>query len=386
MKRLMAVCAAVVWAACSVASAQTPNPVMQHYRAYRTAMEANDLATAEAEAEAAVTASEARDGQGGRTGVLLLNLATTRLLRGEGAQAVEPAQRAVTLAESSAEGVGGPLARLTLARAQLATGDAAAAARLQTALADPTAAELGVGDKYVAASELAAWATANAQFEMARAAWRMAADNADGSPYGRDYSIGSARTGEAVAMLLEEIVGHHGAQLDQGVALSAHQLLVEAKGFLRPLALQAPLAATPNLAQEAYATAIAWHDTLRAKLINDGHPILERRGRVEIFAQDFAEFGAVDPDHPRCEIEWNGSPGPDFRGGAAAVVFRVHVNEAGGVAESAIIAHAGDDGFGAAIARVFPQWRASRKMGSPRDCTMERVMFVPVTFAANYQQ
>jgi hypothetical protein len=63
------------------ATAQT-NPVLQHYRAYAAALERGDLATATTEAQAALAASEARDGDGGRTAVLSLNLATVQLWAG----------------------------------------------------------------------------------------------------------------------------------------------------------------------------------------------------------------------------------------------------------------------------------------------------------------
>ena len=73
-----AVAAATFWFACVAASAQTPNPVIQHYRAYQAALDANDFVAAEREAAAALAASEQRDGDGGRTAVLALNLALVR--------------------------------------------------------------------------------------------------------------------------------------------------------------------------------------------------------------------------------------------------------------------------------------------------------------------
>jgi hypothetical protein len=63
------------------AAAQTPNPVVGHYRAYNAALERGDLATAETEARAALAASEMRDGDGGSTAVLALNLAHVLLQR-----------------------------------------------------------------------------------------------------------------------------------------------------------------------------------------------------------------------------------------------------------------------------------------------------------------
>lgn len=78
MLRLIGWMLAIVLAVAGPVAAQAPNPVLTHFRAYRAALESNDLPTAEREAAAALAASEARDGDGGRTAVLALNLASIR--------------------------------------------------------------------------------------------------------------------------------------------------------------------------------------------------------------------------------------------------------------------------------------------------------------------
>jgi predicted negative regulator of RcsB-dependent stress response len=115
--------AKVFFAAASVVfiSAQTsaPSELMTHYRAYRAAFEAGDLATAETEAAATLQASVARDGEGGRTGVLALNLAQVRLQRGRVAEAYAPALQAFTIASARPDaGVDPLLARLVLGRSE----------------------------------------------------------------------------------------------------------------------------------------------------------------------------------------------------------------------------------------------------------------------------
>ena len=66
MNKISAVLAALMWSLFAPAAAQAPNPVLQHYRAYQAALDANDLVAAESEAAAALAASEARDGDGGK--------------------------------------------------------------------------------------------------------------------------------------------------------------------------------------------------------------------------------------------------------------------------------------------------------------------------------
>jgi hypothetical protein len=107
----------------TAAGAQTPNPIIEHYRAYRAALERNDLAAAEAAAISALEASEARDGDGGRTGVLVYNLATVRFARNDLSGALAPARRALELAQlrgEAASSVSPILARLLVGRAELA--------------------------------------------------------------------------------------------------------------------------------------------------------------------------------------------------------------------------------------------------------------------------
>lgn len=371
MNRIVAAAGAALALLCASASAQTPpNPVMEHFRAYRAALQSGDLAAAENEAAAALAASEQRDGDGGRTAVLAYNLVMTKLMRGDGAGAVQPAQRVLALAQGGAQGVTVGGAQLLLARAQLDAGDEGAAARVETGLAD---ASLGSGDKYPAAVDLGTWALAHQQYDRAQSAWHVAVATSEASPYGADFGSGVARTFEAVAL----VAGHRN-NLTPDLIIQAHDLYTQAKTSLRPLAQQAPLGPAPNMAQQSLATAIAWHGLLRAKLMLDHNDALERAGRVDAFKDDFVVFGA-DPAHPACELSWH-SPSPIFSGAAAMVVFRAHLNAQGEVTESSIVASAGDEQFRDAVSRVFPRWTAERAHDQPADCALERTMFVPVTF------
>jgi hypothetical protein len=73
----------------SAAEAQAPpnGSVLDHYRAYRAAFDQGDISGAEAPAQAALLASQTQDGEGGRTGVLALNLALVKLWLGKPAEA-----------------------------------------------------------------------------------------------------------------------------------------------------------------------------------------------------------------------------------------------------------------------------------------------------------
>ena len=132
---ILAVLAAGLAATASAQTGDAPNPVIAHYRAYRAALERNDMAAAEVAAEAALAASEARDGDGGRTAVLAMNLAQARLDRGRTREALAPAQRAhgLALSRGAQSGVDPLLASLILGRAELA-GDDGNEARLVAAL------------------------------------------------------------------------------------------------------------------------------------------------------------------------------------------------------------------------------------------------------------
>ena len=106
-----------------VAAQQTPNPVTPHYRAYREALARGDLATADAEATAALEASQLRDGNGGSTPALALNTAFVRLREGHREQALVPAQLAATLVNGPQSHLDPLIVDIAVKRALLRLGD-----------------------------------------------------------------------------------------------------------------------------------------------------------------------------------------------------------------------------------------------------------------------
>lgn len=368
------------------ASQTSPNPVMEHYRAYRAALDQNDLAVAEREADAAERASEARDGDGGRTAVLLLNLAHVRLRLGRAAEALPPAQRAFALAQQGATGVDARLAELTLARAELLTLGAPGADRLEALLATPAA--LPEIEIYGAAAELGAWAIREEKFERAQFAWSVAAAYPQGALYGEAFGLGVARIAQAAAIIRDEIGSRGGSRMNRDNAHAAYAHLLEADRVLAPLAgIDAP---TLHLtyAQRALAESRAWRVALSAKLRADNQSIPETPQEAQGDADGLVELGPVDLSRPRCLMRIEAEPLPTYprdaldRGGVAGVVLFFRTNEVGDVVSHEVAARVGDPAFAEALERVAPRWRVVKiEEGSAPNCRMAASILQTVRFA-----
>lgn len=365
------------------ASAQQRNPILEHYRAYLAALDGGDLEAAVTEARAALAASEARDGDGGRTPVLLVNVATTHLMRGEAAEARTAAQRALELARGGGAGVDPLLAEIVLARSELGVGEAAAADRLAALLAADGAAALDSADIYLAAAQLGSWALEHRNYEISRTAWGIAASRGDGSPYGEAFGIGRAKTSEAIAIILEEIGRHGRYRVDRDQAELAYGLLVDAMRALGPLAQ----VESPNLdmtvAQRAFAESRVWLTALTNKMDLDGqHP--PHGGWVAQGDSDgLSELGPVDLSRPRCLMRFIAAPMPEYPNleQVAGVAMFFRVNEAGEVTFHQVAAYAGSRDFADAVDRVAGRWRAVRLEGSAPNCRMAAGVLQTVSFA-----
>lgn len=368
----------------SVAVAQTSDDVMQHYRAYRTALERGDLAAAETEAEQALAASEARDGDGGRTGVLALNLATTRLSANDAEGALAPAQRAVALAQNGGTGVDPLFAELTLGRAELATSQQPE--RLARVFASDAVVSLPSADAFSGAVQLGTWAIVHRQPDVARQAWQAAGLHASGSEFGEDYGLGVARTWEAGSIIMTEI-GYGGARrIDRTQAVEAYTLLGEALAVLYPLALHEAPNLELTVAQRALADAMAWRTLMRAKMLSDGQSLPRLRPEAEGDADGMAELGASDISAPRCLVRTRARPRPTFPdeelqdSQVGAVVLRVRLDAEGNVIQHEVVARAGREGFAEAVDRVASRWRVSRREDSLPNCRMPASLLLPVSF------
>jgi hypothetical protein len=370
------------------AMAQTPaDPLLQHYRAYRAALDQRDLVTAEAEAQQALAVSAARDGDGGRTGVLSLNLATVRLMRNDAAGAIEPAERALSLAQAGAAGVEPEFAELILGRAELVTSGQPGADRLARLLASDRLRNVAPAEEiFPAATQLGRWAIVNRQPTMAREAWAAAGANASGSVYGETYGAAASRTWEAASMIMEDL-GYEGRRrrMDVDVAYQAYGMLTEAFWALRPLALEEAPSMELTVAQRAYAETMAWQAIVRAKLSSDGQRLPREYAEAQGDADGMSELGAAGAA-PRCWTRLMARPLPEFpgdalnRGQLGAVVVRLRLDPTGHVTEHEVVAYAGRGGFTEAVERVASRWRVVRRDDSPANCRMPGSLLAPVTF------
>jgi DNA-binding transcriptional regulator YdaS (Cro superfamily) len=391
MKRLVSICLAAALALCGTAAAQSANPVMQHYRAYQAALEANDLTTAEREAAEALAASEARSGDGGNTAVLALNLASVRFLNNNAAAAVEPGRRALSIAQSAGEersGVSPVLAQLIVGRAELAAGDTSAAERLGSGLVSAQDAHIAPAEIYDAATELGAWAFQNQRYEDAGRAWSVAAAYAEGSRFGAPYARGQALTGEAASMLLANLQGRRrGARLDDDVARDAYDRLNRAVADLRPLAERNTDGAI-TYAQRSYANALAWRAVLHAKLSSDRQSIpqeAEAQGDADGLSE--VDIAPSYAEQPRCLVRviprgegYQLYPSEAVEDGRlAGVAVRFRIGARGQVEESEAIAVIGDESFARAVEHAR-DWRVQRREDSPPNCRMAMSVIQSISF------
>lgn len=392
MRKISAALAALMmWSLCASAAAQAPSAVLEHYRAYRAALDANDLSAAEREAVAALAASEARDGDGGRTAVLALNLASVRILKGDAAGALAPAQRAVTLAEAASNtGVDLTLARLIHARARLASGDAAAIPALHTALAAAEQGGVAEVEVYDAAVELGGAAFADARYTVARDAWRTAGAHAGASRFPQAFAESNARTGEAVAMLLEDLrlAGRRVRQekLDEDVAREAYLMLVASIAQLAPLAEAEAPSGDVTVAQRVYAEALAWRAVLSAKMRSDDQDLPETEAQGDGSAE--VAIPAADVSRPRCWVQIDHERNmPRYpsdalrRGNLAGLAVRLRLNAQGEVTDAQTVALIGDESFARSVEQAARDWRATARPDSPPNCRMEMTVITSVSFA-----
>lgn len=362
--------------------AQEANPVLAHFRAYRAALEAGDLATAEASAEQALAASVARDGDGGVTGVLAMNLAQVRLDRGRTREALEPAQRANAIAIAGNPNLDPLVTRLALSRAQLAVSGASAAPGLLAALTEAEARGDLATHVHAGASELGRFYFEEEDYADSRRAWAMAARAAEGSPAGVTFARGEARLNEAVSLILfnfsNEAPDETGSRLtrrrdyEESIAM-----LEEALRLLGPMAhSEAPLDGLTQ-PQQLYGTALAWRGVLWARL-PEGERNLYQWGDISF--RDPAATGPICTTRLIAEPEPNYPPGAVATLNVGAVAVRLVFDDAGELLDTRVAGAVPRRGFADAVERVAGRWRVERAEHSPANCYMPRVAFVTMHF------
>ncbi len=378
MKR--AVFAILAWAL-SAGAAMAQQSVADHYRAYQAALERSDLAAAEAAAGEALAASQARDGDGGATAVLALNLATVRFLNNDAEGALAPAQRALDLAQArgDASRVSPVLARLVLGRVQLALNQPDAAPRVLAALEEAQAAQADPSEIYDAAVQLGRFSLRTKSYPQARHAWSIAANYAEGARFEPAYALAHAQVGGAAAIVLDDIVrsGRARDRLTRETAVLARRELNESIALLQPMAeIESPDGAM-TLAQSTYAEALAWRALVRAKADADG--LLLPREDPEAQGDGAREIDVPIPAvSPRCLVRFrfNGNiarliPEQNLRDGAfAGLAIRYRISEAGQVTASDTVAIVGPEAFSQLVENSWRFWRVERLDASPPNCRM----------------
>lgn len=366
MRALLLSLALVASAAGLARAQQFSDPVAENYVAYRAALARGDAAAAEQAAEAALAASETRDGDGGRTAVLAYNLAVTRLNMGKLAEAHDPALRALTLSESqgAAAGLNPLLARLVLGQAELVTAPDAGRDRLLAALAHADSNPAVDERAYPAAAALGSWAFGAGQFDVAQTAWNAAAAH---SPDATPVAVllrERAHTGEAVALIAQHAGNPSAHERDD-----AYAMLNDVVNALYPYALaeRPDHALTPF--QAAFAEAKAWRDYGRAAYTATPPEVIPHNLDGQVM----------------CYVRWHGNtPLWDALGLAhnveagGVVVFRINIDDAGVATRVDVASQAPTQDFRQNGTPQLSRLRFRRADDSERDCTMPSVVFQTV--------
>lgn len=374
------------------ASAQTPSPVTQHYRAYNAAIERGDLAAAEQAAVAALAASEARNGDGGATVVLAANLAQVRLDLRRPAEALAPAQRALQLAEARPDaGVDPVYAGLLLGRAELAGSGVGQERRLVAAIEAAERAGGFEAERYDAGAALGQWAIEQRRFALGAQGYEVALRASAGEEEGQIIARARAHVGRGIALLMADRGRQFGTQ--RGASGQATRLLdrpseeapramAEAVRLIEPLARRAPQDATLMRAQSTFASATAWHYVVVSWFASMGWDLptdtREVRGGLT--------FDLANDGRPACAFGVVARPEPDYPEealmdfGVGAVVLRTVTNASGEVEDMRAIAGAGGQEFIDAVEAASGRWRVERVENSPPDCSPRTLSFIPFYF------
>lgn len=350
----------------TTALAQQPNTSVEaHYARYRAAIEAGDAAVAEEAASAALSASQQRDGNGGATGTLAYNLALVRIDAGHAAEALEPATRALQIAESGSAGGLDPLAaRLVFGQAQLAASPEQGAQTLTTALA--AAAERPDVDEraFRAAAALGFWAFEKEQFALARTAWTHAVAHIREQTPGDILARERARTALAVAMIAEHGDNPRAAERDQ-----AYAILSDAMEALYPFAIEQADDGALTPFQLAFAEAAGWRGYGRAAYTP----------REQIVQRNIQGQSV-------CKTYWSGGRGFDaalqtaFDGSVGVGVFRILLDQDGRITSVDTAFAMPAQEFSSSVTPLLARLRARRASDAEAGCVMPGMTFQTMVF------
>jgi TonB family protein len=386
--------AAALLAACVLcveASAQEQNPVVEHYRVYREAMAAGDLGRAEPAAAAALEASEARDGAGGRTAVLAFNLAIVRLETNRREAALAPARRAHELANVE-NGVHPFAAQLILKRAELSLPGTRPADILPLLYDAQTESADLRGYAFDAAIDVGNVMLERDEHEGAQHVWRAATELA-----GEDDPLAAAHAYIGLGAAFITSTRNDGVYeprlrsrarfadprlvvpLDVSAEVAAGQSFIEGARLARPL-MNSEMNVATDRALRIYAQAMAWHALLRARTNSQNLTLPSE------IADVYLGLAVGDGPGPPCNMRVVAQPRPNFpreavrRYQIGAVVVLLDVGADGAVTNGQVIASIGTPALQESVERVMHQWRYEEQPGSPQTCVKERTTLTAVVF------
>lgn len=360
----------------TAAIAQDVSPISTHFQQYIAALDRGDLVTAEAEASAALAASEQRDGGGGRTPILAFNLARTRVALGQWEQASAPAQRAYELSRRvNASGVDPLLSGLLLGRVRLSLEGFRATGFLSGLLDRSNDREDLLADRYDAAEQLGLWAMQTNNHLISRNAWRHAAEAARGAPFDAGFARGRARAYEAIAIALKSFT--RDVFMSATDAREAREGLAEAYALVQPFAFTAGADDQVTAPQQLYAEILAWDAAVWSKVTTDD-PARSRDARLS------ANPNSID-GVPFCAIRRSDGdnltyPAQQAREGQlGAVVVRLRFSDQGAYQGASVAASVGDEDLQHNVAAAAATWTYS--IDSLEGCKPAAILYVPIVFA-----
>jgi len=348
----IAMALAIAWASDAPgAFAQTApaaDPVIAAYKDYKSAEQRGDDAAADAALVRALALSQARDGDGGSTAILAMDLATLRMETDHKADALVPAKRALALARAGAKGVDELSARLMVGEAELAVQPRSDDADLVAALhdADSRGADID-DDAYPAAVALASAASQTGRWANAESAWKSAERHIHGVPGDPDRALAAAYRGEGLTLI--------GAGKDA----EANEVLAKALVLLTPLTPESADAAEVTTAELDLANIMAWRAVVRARQFSEA-PNADPRRRGAPDAD--ADPPGLPGRPPLCRGTVAAKPLPTFPNdmlqmwSVGAGVVRLQTDDAGAVTRAVVLAAVPGDEFQRSLMDPTVHW------------------------------
>jgi hypothetical protein len=313
-----------------------------------------------------------------------LELALERLGVSDGAGALEPARRALALAEAGSTNVDPAFAGFVLARAEFAAG--LGAVRQSASLTAPTLSRLPPDEIYLPASQLGASAFAAGNYATSEQAWAAAAAYPSGASGGAEYGRGMALTLQAASIYYAEIGDRGRLAMDESRAQDAYQLAGDAIRLLWPISrvLELEGEVTPEI--RGLAQAVAVRTIIRTTLRQHGQVMPVDQEAQGDAAGYVALAGPASLSAPVCSgtlrrprIRFPYEAFAQRHFGAVAMLVRLENGRAVG---SEAVASIGDPAFAEEVRRA--DWSAEpyleRSPEAPPNCWMPSTIVVPVSF------